>query len=65
MTKLLFEPGTCYDIIIDFNGHNEKHIIMGNGGGDSPYRGGSTEGNFLSLKMNSTSSGLIKSWHLM
>ena len=38
MNKLLIEPGARYDIIIDFSGHEDKRVIMANGGGDGPYR---------------------------
>ena len=40
MNKLLIEPGGRYDIIINFSGHEDKRVIMANGGGDGPYGGG-------------------------
>ena len=39
MNKLLFEPGSRYDIIIDFNQTAGQHVIMANYGSDDPYGG--------------------------
>ncbi|MEJ2637424.1 MAG: multicopper oxidase domain-containing protein [Calditrichia bacterium] len=37
--RLLFEPGSRYDIIFNFAGHGNKRIIMKNIGGDEPFGG--------------------------
>ena len=37
--KLVFEPGSRYDIVFDFKGLQGKRIIMENIGGDAPFGG--------------------------
>lgn len=39
MNKLLFEPGSRYDIVIDFAQASGHRVILANYGGDSPYGG--------------------------
>jgi len=39
VTKLVFEPGARYDIVVDFKGLEGKRIIMENIGGDAPFGG--------------------------
>jgi len=39
VSRLLSEPGSRYDVIFDFKGHEGKRIIMKNVGGDEPFGG--------------------------
>jgi FtsP/CotA-like multicopper oxidase with cupredoxin domain len=37
--ELIFEPGSRYDLIVDFRGLANKRVIMANTGGDAPFGG--------------------------
>jgi len=37
--ELVFEPGSRYDLIVDFRNLGDKRVIMANTGGDAPFGG--------------------------
>jgi FtsP/CotA-like multicopper oxidase with cupredoxin domain len=37
--ELVFEPGSRYDLIVDFGAFDRKRVIMANTGGDAPFGG--------------------------